>query len=41
VNILTKKRLSKAARKWLIKAASVQENPFEQAELLYMVWTYG
>jgi len=36
-----RKRLSKAARKWLIKAASVQENPFEQAELLYIIWSYS
>ncbi len=38
---MVRRKLSRAARKWLIKAASVQEDPYVQAELLWMVLVYG
>ena len=30
------KRKCEAVRKWLLKAASVEENPYMQAELIYL-----
>lgn len=36
-----KNKMNRAARKWLVKAANVQENPYVKAKLLWMVLTYG